>query len=473
MSETVVGKASPTVTATGPANGTAGTAIATSSISSALGSGSSPTGTITFKVFGPQSSAPTSCSTGGTTVGTATVSGNATYHPSAGYTPTAAGNYWWYASLRRRLEQQLGRRACAARGCPRPWSPRRRPTVTATGPSTDTVGTPISSSSISSVLGLGLEPDGHDHLQGLRTAVLCPDELLHRRHDRRDGDRLGQRHLPPVCGLHADRGRQLLVVRLLRRRLEQQLGREHLWLGDVRDGRERLDGHQARHHHPAGLGSGVQRRNLGPIAVQVENASNSPVNVSSNTTVNLSSNSTGGSSPRLTPAAPTTTVTINAGSSSTSFFYGDTKAGSPTITANSGSLTPATQVETITAGAANSITIVSGSPQSAQVDTAFAPSRRLGHRHLRQPGRGASVSFTAPSSGASGTFSNSTNTITSPTGSNGQAISRPFTANTIAGGPYQVSASTPGPSAVNFQLTNTPGRPRSWSSHPSPAPTRT
>jgi hypothetical protein len=31
-------------------------------------------------------------------VGTATVSGNGTYHPAAGFTPTTAGTYWWYAS---------------------------------------------------------------------------------------------------------------------------------------------------------------------------------------------------------------------------------------------------------------------------------------------------------------------------------------------------------------------------------------
>jgi hypothetical protein len=53
---------------------------------------------ITFVVFGPQSAAPSSCSPGGTTVGTATASGNATYNPSAHFTPSGAGDYWWYAS---------------------------------------------------------------------------------------------------------------------------------------------------------------------------------------------------------------------------------------------------------------------------------------------------------------------------------------------------------------------------------------
>ena len=69
---------------------------------------------------------------------------------------------------------------------------------------------------------------------------------------------------------------------------------------------------------------------------------------------------------------------------------------------------------------------------------------------------GASVAFTAPPSGSSGTFSNSTATITQSTGSNGQT-SATITANTVAGGPYNVSASTSGPAPLNFVLTNTPG----------------
>ena len=78
--------------------GTVGSEVAASSVSASLSSGSSPTGTITFVVFGPQSSPPGSCSTGGTTVGTAGVSGNGSYNPSGGFTPSSAGDYWWYAS---------------------------------------------------------------------------------------------------------------------------------------------------------------------------------------------------------------------------------------------------------------------------------------------------------------------------------------------------------------------------------------
>jgi hypothetical protein len=98
MAETVVSPASPGLSLSAPSSGTAGGRLAASSVSGSLSGGSSPSGTITFTVFGPQSSAPSSCSSSGTTVGTATVSGNGTYHPSAGYTPSSAGDYWWYAS---------------------------------------------------------------------------------------------------------------------------------------------------------------------------------------------------------------------------------------------------------------------------------------------------------------------------------------------------------------------------------------
>ena len=92
---------SPTLAVTAPGTGTAGTAIDPSTVNGVLGSSSgvgTATGTITFKVFGPQATAPSTCTTGGTTVGTATAAGNGTYHPNTGFTPSQAGNYWWYAS---------------------------------------------------------------------------------------------------------------------------------------------------------------------------------------------------------------------------------------------------------------------------------------------------------------------------------------------------------------------------------------
>jgi hypothetical protein len=70
------------------------------------------------------------------------------------------------------------------------------------------------------------------------------------------------------------------------------------------------------------------------------------------------------------------------------------------------------------------------------------------------PVAGVNVTFTAPGSGASGVFSNSTATITVATNASGVAAA-PFTANAIAGGPYTVTAAASGLTTVNFSLTNT------------------
>jgi hypothetical protein len=96
---TVLPKATPTLSMSGPMIGAfAGSPIPSSAISATLAQGSAPTGTIAFTVFGPQSSPPSSCASGGTTAGAANVNGNGTYQPSAGFTPPNPGEYWWYAS---------------------------------------------------------------------------------------------------------------------------------------------------------------------------------------------------------------------------------------------------------------------------------------------------------------------------------------------------------------------------------------
>jgi hypothetical protein len=94
----------------------AGTAIPGSSITATLGSssGANATGTVTFTVFGPQTTAPSNCSSGGTPVGTATVGGNNSYQPSTGYTPTTTGVYWWYASYNGDGNNQAASSTCGA-----------------------------------------------------------------------------------------------------------------------------------------------------------------------------------------------------------------------------------------------------------------------------------------------------------------------------------------------------------------------
>jgi hypothetical protein len=98
-----------------------------------------------------------------------------------------------------------------------------------------------------------------------------------------------------------------------------------------------------------------------PIALNV-----APVQ-STDTTVTLSTGSPAGgfSTSALGPWTSTLSVTIPAAqSSSPSFYYRDTKAGSSTITASATGVTSAAQTETINAGAVAAITV---SPSSATV----------------------------------------------------------------------------------------------------------
>jgi hypothetical protein len=84
-------------TASAPSTGTRGVPIPAASIGATVsGATSTATGAVSFRVFGPQSNAPTSCSTGGVSLGTANVAGDGTYHPGTGYRPASAGKYWWY-----------------------------------------------------------------------------------------------------------------------------------------------------------------------------------------------------------------------------------------------------------------------------------------------------------------------------------------------------------------------------------------
>jgi hypothetical protein len=153
MTSTSVAKANTSVTAGAPATDATNTAIGTNSISAALSGGSSATGTVTFTVFGPQASAPTTCTSGGTTVGTASVSGNGTYNPNAGFTPSAAGTYWWYVSYNGDSNNTSSNSTCGSGMTS--TVVKNATTSTVSGPATDVSGTAISTSSISAALSGG------------------------------------------------------------------------------------------------------------------------------------------------------------------------------------------------------------------------------------------------------------------------------------------------------------------------------
>ena len=112
-----------------------------------------------------------------------------------------------------------------------------------------------------------------------------------------------------------------------------------------------------------------------------------------------------------------------------------------------------------TSNSPNTITLVGGTPQTAKLrqpfDAMLAVS--LGNTNgcpVTTAEAGLPVTFTAPASGASGTFSASgSNTVTVGTNASGQANAPGFMANGIAGG-YTVTASSDYGS-ITFSLTNT------------------
>ena len=94
----------------------------------------------------------------------------------------------------------------------------------------------------------------------------------------------------------------------------------------------------------------------GTITVQRQDASSTPVTIGS-ILVTLSSDSPTGIFRDLADSTTITSVTIANGSSTASFKYRDTTAGSPTITASSSGLSSATQQETVNPAAAASLTL--------------------------------------------------------------------------------------------------------------------
>ncbi|MBA0088835.1 MAG: DUF11 domain-containing protein [Acidobacteria bacterium Pan2503] len=119
-----------------------------------------------------------------------------------------------------------------------------------------------------------------------------------------------------------------------------------------------------------------------------------------------------------------------------------------------GVATPANFSLTNTAGTAASITATSGTPQSATINTAFAAPLVATVKDVGgNPVAGVTVTFSAPSTGASGSFAGGINTAV--TNASGVATSAVFTANGTAGS-YTVTASVAGVATpANFALTNT------------------
>ncbi len=156
-------------------------------------------------------------------------------------------------------------------------------------------------------------------------------------------------------------------------------------------------------------------------------------------------------------SATDTETTNSSGVATSQVFTANTTAGAYSVTAaTSGTSTTASFGLTNTAGPAAKITATSGGGQSAADGTAFAkPLVATVTDSNNNAVSGVSVTFTAPQSGASGTFAGGSATDTEATNSSGVATSSVFTANSTAGGPYNVTATSAGLTPVSFSLTNT------------------
>ena len=202
MAETVVGAASPSLgSVSAPGSGTAGTEIDASAISALLSDGFSPSGSVTFTVFGPQSSAPSDCS-GGTTVGTASVSGDNLYHPSAGFAPPSPGDYWWYASYGGDANNNPANSGCGQSMAETVVGTAGSASLFVVAPGPGKAGTKIAASSISAVLSGGSSPSGT-----VTFTVFGPQSSGSVRllgwDDGRHSGRFGQQRVPPVRGIHS------------------------------------------------------------------------------------------------------------------------------------------------------------------------------------------------------------------------------------------------------------------------------
>ena len=163
-----------------------------------------------------------------------------------------------------------------------------------------------------------------------------------------------------------------------------------------------------------------------------------------------------GASSSFAGGASTATIQTNAsGVAASPAFSANATAGSYSVSASIGAAGSASFTLTNSAGAPGSITVTSGNKQSAAANSAFGNPLIVAVKDASGNAvANASVTFTAPSSGAGAKFAG-TATATVQTDASGVATSPVLTANATAGS-YNVSATVTGAAApAVFSLTNT------------------
>jgi hypothetical protein len=154
-------------------------------------------------------------------------------------------------------------------------------------------------------------------------------------------------------------------------------------------------------------------------------------------------------------AGPITAVTNVNGIATSPLLLADTMTGSFTVLASvAGVATNAKFSLTNTAGTAASVSVLSGSEQSVSIGKAYAkPLEALVLDSFGNPVGGATVTFTAPNTGASGLFGKKS-TITAVTNASGIAIASAFTANASTGDFNVIAAVVGVGTPASFDLTN-------------------
>ncbi len=201
------------------------------------------------------------------------------------------------------------------------------------------------------------------------------------------------------------------------------------------------------------------------LAVTVTDASGNGV---SGVSVTFTAPSSGASGTFAGGGTTATVTTVATGVATAPTFTSNNTVGGPySVAASATGLTTVDFSLTNLAGTPASIVTTAGTPQSVAISTVFPTALVATVKDNKSnPLSGVVVTFTAPSSGPSGTFAGGTNggiMVTATTDSNGNATAPAFTANSTAGGPYNVAAAAGTLAPVNFSLTNLAGAPASIS----------
>jgi hypothetical protein len=189
-----------------------------------------------------------------------------------------------------------------------------------------------------------------------------------------------------------------------------------------------------------------------PLTVDVKNAAGNLVQ-GVNVTFTVP---TTGASGTFTGGLTSVVVTTGANGQATApTFTANATPGVYSVTATaSGGSNPSTTFTLTNLGPPASVTPTAGTPQSTTVNTAFATAlKAVVKDSAGDLLSGVSVTFTAPTTGASGTFTGSATVITN---SLGVAMAPTFTANAVAGA-YHVTATVNGGThpSTTLALTNT------------------